>query len=126
MIGVSYAGAAQWWAAVQRPPHLVAMIPNVSPPDPFYNFPYEYGVFFLLGAIWWSNAVESQVGADISGAALSKTFEKKYTKLLRALPVIELDKAVLGKKILTGASGLSIRLMTVIGSRLIFWTNWET
>jgi uncharacterized protein len=98
MIGASYAGAAQWWAAVQRPPHLVAMIPNVSPPDPFYNAPYEYGVFFLLVAIWWAEVVESQAGADISGAALYRTWEKKYTKLLRALPVIELDKAVLGKE----------------------------
>ena len=99
MIGASYAGAAQWWAAVQRPPHLVAMIPNVSPPDPFYNIPYEYGVFVLWGAILWADAVESQAGADISGAALIKTLEKKYTKLLRALPVIELDKAALGKEI---------------------------
>jgi len=98
MIGASYAGGAQWWAAVQRPPHLVAMIPNVSPPDPFYNIPYEYGVFVLWGAIWWADAVESQAGADISGVALLKTLEKKFTKLLRALPVIELDKAVLGKE----------------------------
>jgi uncharacterized protein len=99
MIGASYAGWAQWWAAVQHPPHLVAMIPNVSPPDPFYNAPYEYGVFALLAMIWWAEVVESQAGADISCAVLLKTFEKKYTKLLRALPVIELDKAALGKEI---------------------------
>ena len=49
MIGGSYVGWVQWWAAVERPPHLVTIIPNVSPPDPFYNIPYEYGTFFLWG-----------------------------------------------------------------------------
>ena len=98
MIGGSYVGAVQWWAAGMHPPHLVTMIPNVSPPDPFYNIPYEYGAFFLWGDIWWSDIVESGAAADISGAALNKIGDKKYSKLLRALPVIDLDKAVLGKE----------------------------
>src|SRR5205085_428765 len=37
MIGGSYLGWVQWWAASQNPPHLVTIIPNVSPPDPFFN-----------------------------------------------------------------------------------------
>ena len=98
MIGGSYLGWVQWWAAGEHPPHLVTMIPNVSPPDPFYNVPYEYGAFFLWGAIWWADIVESGATADLSGAALSKIMDKKYSKLLRALPVIDLDKAVLGKE----------------------------
>ncbi|HEY6968462.1 MAG TPA: CocE/NonD family hydrolase [Candidatus Angelobacter sp.] len=98
MIGGSYLGWVQWWAAGEHPPHLVTMIPNVSPPDPFYNVPYEYGAFFLWGAIWWADVVESAATADLSGAALSKIMDKKYSKLLRALPVIDLDKAVLGKE----------------------------
>jgi hypothetical protein len=52
MIGGSYVGWVQWWAATQLPPHLVTIIPNVSPPDPFYNLPYEYGVFFMQPAVW--------------------------------------------------------------------------
>jgi uncharacterized protein len=98
MIGGSYVGAVQWWAAGTYPPHLATMIPNVSPPDPFHNIPYEYGVFFLWGDMWWSDVVENGAAADISGAGLSKIGEKKYSKLLRALPVIDLDKAVLGKE----------------------------
>lgn len=98
MIGGSYVGWVQWWAASEHPPHLVTMIPNVSPPDPFHNVPYEYGAFFLWGSIWWADILESQATADISGVALSKIGEKKYLKLLRDLPVIELDKAVLGKE----------------------------
>jgi len=98
MIGGSYLGWVQWWAAAQHPPHLVTIIPNVAPPDPFYNIPYEYGAFALWGAIWWADVVDSQATGDISGVALSKIFEKKYTTLLRALPVIDLDKTVLGKE----------------------------
>jgi putative CocE/NonD family hydrolase len=98
MIGGSYLGWVQWWAAGQHPPHLVTIIPNVAPPDPFYNVPYEYGTFFLWGAIWWADVVDSQATADLSGAAMSKIFDKKYSKLLRALPVVDLDKAVLGKE----------------------------
>ena len=98
MIGGSYLGWVQWWAAGAHPPHLVTMIPNVAPPDPFYNVPYEYGTFFLWGAIWWADVVESGATADISGAAFSKIGDKKYSRLLRALPVVDLDKTVLGKE----------------------------
>ncbi|MGD0359898.1 MAG: CocE/NonD family hydrolase [Bryobacteraceae bacterium] len=98
MIGGSYVGWVQWWAASQHPPHLVTIIPNVAPPDPFYNIPYEHGAFFILGAIWWADILESKATGDLSGVALSKIGGKKYGQLLRALPVIDLDKAVLGKE----------------------------
>ncbi|MFQ6109273.1 MAG: CocE/NonD family hydrolase [Candidatus Aminicenantales bacterium] len=98
MIGGSYVGWVQWWAARERPSHLVTIIPNVSPPDPFYNIPYEYGVFFILGSIWWADVLESEATADLSGVAMSRIGEKKYWKLLTSLPVIDLDKKVLGKK----------------------------
>jgi putative CocE/NonD family hydrolase len=98
MIGGSYLGWVQWWAARERPPHLVTIIPNVSPPDPFYNLPYEYGVFFLQPAIWWAEVLDKEATADISGAAMSSIMEKKYQKLLRDLPVIDLDKKVLGRE----------------------------
>jgi len=98
MIGASYLGWVQWWAASQNPPHLVTLIPNVSPPDPFYNFPYEYGTFFLFGGIWWADVVEQEATGDLSGATMSSIMDKKFGKLLRALPVIELDKAVLGRE----------------------------
>ncbi len=98
MIGASYLGWVQWWAASERPPHLVTIIPNVAPPDPFFNIPYEYGVFFLQAGIWWADVLESEATADLSGAAFSKIGEKKYQKLLRSLPVIDVDKSVLGKE----------------------------
>ena len=97
MIGGSYLGWVQWWAARDCPPHLVTIIPNVSPPDPYFNIPYEYGVFFLTGAIWWADVLESRATADLSGASMSQIADKKYALLLRHLPVIELDQKVLGK-----------------------------
>jgi putative CocE/NonD family hydrolase len=97
MIGGSYVGWVQWWAASQRPPHLVTIIPNVSPPDPFYNIPYEYGVLFLKAALWWAEVLDKEATADLSGAKMMNLAETKYHKLLRALPVIDLDRAVQGK-----------------------------
>lgn len=98
MIGASYLGWVQWWALSQKPPHLVTIIPNVSPPDPFYNFPYEYGVFFIFGGIWWADIVEQEATGELSGEKIGKIFEKKWGALLRDLPVIEADKKILGKE----------------------------
>jgi hypothetical protein len=98
MIGASYLGWVQWWAARETPPHLVTMIPNVAPPDPYFNIPYEYGAFFLWGAIWWADVLEQEATADISGKTLFEIMDKKYAKLLMHLPVVELDEVVLGQK----------------------------
>ena len=97
MVGGSYVGWVQLWAAVEKPPHLVTIIPNVAPPDPFYNIPYEYGSFFIFGSIWWAEILESEATGDLSGKALSKIGERRYEKILRRLPVIELDKEIFGR-----------------------------
>src|SRR6185312_4287724 len=46
MIGGSYGGLVQWTAAVEQPPALKCIVPQVSPPDAFLNLPYENGCFF--------------------------------------------------------------------------------
>jgi uncharacterized protein len=98
MIGASYLGWVQWAAASLRPPHLAAMIPNVSPPDPFHNVPYDNGVLLLRGSLWWARVVESNATADLSGKAMDETNRKNLGELLKALPVMELDRAVLEKE----------------------------
>jgi uncharacterized protein len=98
MIGGSYVGWVQLWAATENPPHLTTIIPNVAPPGPFYNIPYEYGVFFIYGSIWWAQILESNATGDISGAKMTKINDKKYEKELLKLPVIDLDIVLLGKK----------------------------
>jgi putative CocE/NonD family hydrolase len=98
MIGASYLGLTQLQAAAQQPPHLVTIIPNVAPPDPFFNIPYEYGSFMTLGALWWAQAVETEATADLSGKKLFKIFEGKDDSFFKTLPVIDLDKKVFGKE----------------------------
>lgn len=98
MIGGSYVGWVQLWAAVEKPPHLTTIIPNVAPPDPFYNMPYEYGAFFILGSIWWAEILEKDATGDLSGKALAEINDRKYEKILRTLPVIDLDRKILGRK----------------------------
>ena len=98
MIGASYLGWVQWWAAREHPPHLVTIIPNVSPPDPYFNIPYEYGAFFLLGSIWWADILETDATADVTGKTMSRINERDYARLLDHLPVIDLDSIVLGKR----------------------------
>ena len=61
----------------------MTIIPNCSPPDPFYNIPYEYGVLFMLDSLDWVISLET--GEDLSGD-------------LRPLPVIDLDKSILGRE----------------------------
>lgn len=98
MIGASYLGWVQWQALGQNPPHLTCMVPNVAPPDPFFNIPYEYGTFFLWGAIWWADIVEKNATADISGASMRKMIGRDMTADVSTLPVIDIDKKVLGKE----------------------------
>jgi putative CocE/NonD family hydrolase len=98
MIGESYVGWVQWWAASQHPPHLAALIPNVSPPDPFHNMPFDHGALLLLGSIQWANMVETNATADITGAAMATVTGMDFSNLLKPLPVIDLDKAVMGKE----------------------------
>ncbi|HKB03242.1 MAG TPA: CocE/NonD family hydrolase, partial [Gemmataceae bacterium] len=98
MIGGSYVGWVQWWAASRQPPHLATIIPNVSPPDPFYNMPYDHGVFFQWAAIWWADVLATGATADLTGEALGKTFDREYGQLLRPLPLVDVDKKVFGKE----------------------------
>lgn len=90
MIGGSYLGWVQLWAASLKPPHLTTIIPNVAPPDPFYNF--------IFGSIWWAEILETEATGDLSGKAMGKIGERKYEQILKRLPVIDLDKEIFGKE----------------------------
>lgn len=98
MIGGSYLGWVQWFAASRKPPHLATMIPNVSPPEPYYNFPYENGALLLGGALWWIDVVEKKATADLTGVSFAEAFDKVEPEKLMHLPVTDLDEMVLGKK----------------------------
>jgi putative CocE/NonD family hydrolase len=91
MQGASYLGFVQWAAASQKPPHLVCLIPIVSPPDPFFNIPYAFGAFFLLPDLWWSSAVQ--------GKGMTSFVNFKSGQALAATPLTNVDKAVIGHHI---------------------------
>jgi putative CocE/NonD family hydrolase len=51
-MGGSYLGWTQWWTASQAPPSLKAIVPEVAPPDAFYNAPYQDGVLVGWAMDW--------------------------------------------------------------------------
>ena len=92
MIGGSYVGSVQWSAAVEAHPALKCIVPQVSPPDPFFNFPIDHGVPMLFGALWWSNFVKDKKVPAIP--ATPKDVEK-----LKTLPLSRVDDEVFGRDI---------------------------
>jgi putative CocE/NonD family hydrolase len=98
MVGSSYDGFVQFAAAVEKPPHLVTIVPNLALADMFTHFPYQYGVFWLQSLIW-ADIVESEATADMSGQALEAIRDKDWLTLLDHLPVVDLDEKVLGREI---------------------------
>jgi putative CocE/NonD family hydrolase len=54
MAGRSYGGAAQWLAALERPPHLRAIAPVVIGTDFFHNWVYQGGAFQLGFNLFWA------------------------------------------------------------------------
>ncbi|MBI1850032.1 MAG: CocE/NonD family hydrolase, partial [Planctomycetes bacterium] len=65
-------------------PHLKAIIPEVSPPDPQFNVPYNGGVF-VMASVWWARAVE-----DMSRIGNEKI---DWMQKLSTLPLGDLSKA---------------------------------
>lgn len=91
MIGASYGGLVQWAAAVEQPPSLKCLISQVPPPDAFRNIPYDMGVFFLYGDVWWAKIVRNK-DADMNGIMGPLPHPEKLT----TLPLSKVDDEVLG------------------------------
>ena len=53
MIGGSYVGLTQWQAAIEQPPHLVAIAPHYSSSDYHHGWTYQGGAFDLWFALSW-------------------------------------------------------------------------
>ncbi len=83
MIGGSYAGQTQWFAASRVPPHLKAIVPMVSPPSSLWrNEPILNGVL-MLGMSEWMVGMGRRSWQDASFGALFSA-QKEY---FDALPV---------------------------------------
>lgn len=94
MIGGSYGGFVQWEAAVERPPALKCIVPQVSPPDGMRNIPFDNGVPFLYGDLWWAQIVAGKTmdASHILGGMPNP-------KGLATLPLCKVDKAALGQNV---------------------------
>lgn len=72
MMGNSYLGWTQLYAAITKNPHLAAIIPTVAPPDPDRNFPMDGGVLMPAAAAWLvsldGHVNQNLEGLDVSGA----------------------------------------------------------
>ncbi|MFC1747109.1 CocE/NonD family hydrolase, partial [Candidatus Neomarinimicrobiota bacterium] len=58
-MGGSYSGSVQYLTAIEKPPHLVTIIPNITPVIPFENMPYDGGALQLGWAIRWVDIMEN-------------------------------------------------------------------
>ncbi len=64
MMGQSYMCWTQWWTATQSPPSLKAIVPEVAPPDPLFNGPYQNGILVC----WMRDRAASQAGRTVQNA----------------------------------------------------------
>jgi uncharacterized protein len=80
--GLSYPGAVQWLAAVESPPHLLAMVPAMtfSRPDNFFN---SAGVFDLswIGWIWNSIAPDTRRRLNLGGPRTDEEAEAAWPSI---------------------------------------------
>jgi len=93
--GLSYPGAVQWLAAVERPPHLRAMVPAMTFSSPKLFF-YVGGVFDLSWLPWlWNNiAPDIRVKKNLPGprttAEARAAWPQVRERLYRHLPLSDL------------------------------------
>ena len=90
MYGLSYMGWTQWWTASQSPPALKAIVPEVAPPDHFYNCPYQNGIF-VCWMMDWAGTMSARLPHSAGPGAyggFAVDREAAYDKL----PYIDFDK----------------------------------
>ena len=81
-VGGSYGGRIQWYAALERPPHLRAMIVLVSPSDPFVEFPTSG---HSLMEVCWFRLVDGRVVQNIGAV--------DWNEVYKHLPMATMDEA---------------------------------
>jgi hypothetical protein len=89
--GLSYMGWQQWWTASQSPPSLKAIVPEVAPPDHFYNCPYQNGIF-VCWMMDWAGMVSGRQPHS-AGPGPYGGFAVNREAAYRNLPYIDFDKS---------------------------------
>ena len=94
MIGGSYLGYTQWAAAKTHHPLLKCIVPQVSPPDPLHNFPWDHGAFMLMSNVWWSGVVRTK-DTDMA-VAMSKV---SNLEAINQKPITKIDEGIFGANV---------------------------
>ncbi|GCE09642.1 CocE/NonD family hydrolase [Dictyobacter aurantiacus] len=82
-IGASYGGRIQWLTAIERPPHLKAMVVLVPPSDPFVETPT--GTPSPMHLCWLHL---------VSGRALQSMARVEWEQVYQHLPLVTMDESV--------------------------------
>lgn len=91
MIGSSYNGFVQYSAAIEQPPALKTIIPNVAMVDPFEAGIYVNGIFLPNSLLWCAILEDRESTEEIQ--------RKNWGRLLDHTPISELDFLIFSKKI---------------------------
>jgi hypothetical protein len=91
MIGSSYSGWTQWWAASQVPPALKAIAPQVVPADAFRNFPYQEGVL-VAAPLDWAAMMAGRTQQTVAVGDYAGWTNTRASDLFRT-PYLELNRA---------------------------------
>ena len=83
--GGSYVGWVQVYAATKKSKYYTAMIPMVTPPDPFLNVPYQNGAF-MMAMLDWVILIDGRSMQDLSKHNLQEIYN--------LLPLADMEKAV--------------------------------
>ncbi len=88
--GLSYMGWTQWWTASQAPPSLKAIVPEVAPPDHFFNCPYQNGIL-VCWMVDWAGTMSDRLPHS-AGPGPYGGFAVDREAAYRNLPYIDFDK----------------------------------
>jgi uncharacterized protein len=85
MVGASYAGWTQVYAACSANPHLIALAPMATPADPDRGFPMSRGMIMPVAASWMA-MLDGHVNQDLSAIDLQRAFAHR--------PIVDFDRLV--------------------------------
>jgi uncharacterized protein len=91
MTGPSYLGWAQWWTASEAPPSLAAIAPEVAPPDPFHNGPYQDGILVSWAMDWGAGMMAGRTNQTIDQGSLHGWANTRAEDFMH-LPYIDLPR----------------------------------
>jgi len=91
MTGPSYLGWSQWWAASQAPPSLKAIAPEVAPPDPFHNGPYQGGILVCWAVDWGAGMMAGRTNQTIGEGAYGGWSNNRVEEYMKT-PYVDIPK----------------------------------